>query len=98
MSFNLHTRICPICNVEIQHKDKYACKKGIESNKPCGVCSRRLIGLNNKGKQKTEETKQKISKKIKNHHSIKNNKERGQKISKKLINRDVSLWHREKLQ
>jgi hypothetical protein len=96
MSSNLHVRICPICNVEIQHKNKYSCKKGIELNKPCGVCSRRLVGLNNKGRQKTKETRQKISKKIKNHPSIKGNKERGQKIHEKLINRDVSSWHKGK--
>jgi hypothetical protein len=90
-------RICPQCHKEIFYKDKYSFNKSNISNKICAFCSRRNIGMKNKGRKRTEEFKVLLSKKIKNHPSIKNNQERANKIRNKLLGRDVSSFHRGKL-
>lgn len=89
-------RICPRCNNNIKHTYKYSYLKGIKENKLCSVCSKKQTGLNNKGKFKSQECKNIISKKLIDHPSLKGNKERNDKISKKLLGRDVLSWYNRK--
>lgn len=77
----MYKRVCPKCNKELIHKDKYACIKGIKENKICLVCRNQNEGKRRIGINLSEEHKLKIKSSMKGKISSITHPERSRKLS-----------------
>jgi len=85
---------CPKCSKIVEYKNKYTYIKSVNNKKICSYCSRQKTGLENQGKIRTKETKNKISNSLKG--TIFGN-ERNNKISSKLKGRNVWDWRKREI-
>lgn len=74
-------RKCPNCKKDIIHTYKYSYITGIKKNKICLICRNRRTGKKRKGKNLTQEHKNKIRKSMFGKISSKTHPERSKKIS-----------------
>lgn len=90
-----YTRICPKCNKEIIHKNKYSCRQHEKLNKMCASCSRKDFFLKNP-EAITKMSQERIGKRTgRDNHNFgkKISEEQKEKFRSKMVGRKLTPEH-----